>query len=174
MSRATLVVTVTAEDRPGVVEAVAAAVAGCGGNWEESRMARLGGRFAGILLVGVDPGKVGALQAALRDLEGSGIRALIERTDEPSAPAGWRRVRLELVGQDRIGIIRDISRALAGRGVNVEDLTSACEEAPMAGGELFRLSAALACPPSVSVEDLKDVLEAIAHDLMVDLSLREG
>jgi glycine cleavage system regulatory protein len=168
-----LVVTVIAQDRPGVVEAVAQAVAAQGGNWEESRMARLGGRFAGILLVAVDPGKVAALQAGLRELEGAGIRALVERTDEPAPAPGWRHVRLQLVGQDRRGIIRDISRALAGRGINVEDLESACEEAPMAGGELFRMSALLACPPAISVDDLRGVLEAIAHDLMVDLQLRE-
>ncbi len=173
MSKARLVVSVTAEDRPGVVEAVAEVVAAQGGNWEESRMARLGGRFAGILLVAVDDDRAARLQAALSALEARGIRALVERTHEPAPPEGWRRMRLQLVGQDRSGIIRDISRALAGRGVNVEDLVTSCEEAPMAGGELFRMSAALSCPPAVKPDELRALLEAIAHDLMVEVALRE-
>ena len=51
-----LVMTVIGQDRPGLVESVAALVAENGGNWLESRMSRLGGHFAGILRVEV-PGE---------------------------------------------------------------------------------------------------------------------
>jgi len=172
MNRVSLVLTVIAEDRPGVIEAVAEAVATHGGNWEESRMARLGGRFAGILLVAVDGARAAELKKALRGLETRGIRTLVEHSDD-AAGASRRRVRLELLGQDRTGIIREISHALAGRGVNVEELETACEEAPMAGGELFRMSALLSCPPDLSADELRGVLEALAHDLMVDVALRD-
>ena len=48
-----LVLTLIGPDRPGLVEAVAQPIAANGGNWLESRMAHLGGKFAGILRVDV-------------------------------------------------------------------------------------------------------------------------
>lgn len=174
MERATLVLTVIAQDEPGVVERISETVAEHGGNWEQSRMARLGGRFAGILLVEVAEDRAEALTGALAALDSRGLKVVVERTDVPVVPAGFRRMRVELVGQDHTGIIRDISRALAERGVNVEELETSCEEAPMGGGDLFAMTAQITSPPSVAVADLRASLEALANDLMVDITLAES
>jgi glycine cleavage system regulatory protein len=75
------------------------------------------------------------------------------------------------VGQDRPGIIRDLSRALAARRVNVEELLTSCSSAPMSGEVLFEAKADLRIPQDVSLDELRETLETIATELMVDLTL---
>jgi glycine cleavage system regulatory protein len=168
--RSQLVLTLIGRDRPGLVEALAALITKHGGNWEESRMAHLAGKFAGILRVSVPATAASGLAQALAGLEREGLRLVVE-SSEPDAKAAGRRLRLELVGNDRAGIVRDISRALATRGVNVDELHTRCEDAPMGGGQLFRADALLRVPAEVGIDDLRAQLEGLADDLMVELSL---
>jgi glycine cleavage system regulatory protein len=60
---------------------------------------------------------------------------------------------------------------LATRQVSIVDLHTATREAPMAGGMLFEATATLLAPPAVPIADLQMVLEELANELMVDLSL---
>lgn len=173
MSSSTIVLTVIGKDRPGLVGLLSQTVAELGGNWEQSRMARLGGRFAGILRVSIEPERVDALVEALQSLAGQGVRVTVEPGGEGSLPEEHRRLRVSLLGQDRTGIIRDISAALASRGVNVESLETLCEDAPMGGGELFRMVAEIAVPSSLATGDLRAALEDLGNDLMVDIALRD-
>jgi glycine cleavage system regulatory protein len=170
--KTSLVVTVIGADRPGLVDRLSSAALARGANWEASRLVRLGGRFAGVFLVALDAANEAALR---RDLEAiAELRVVVERSDDAPAAADVRALRLELVGDDRPGILREIAHALAERGVNVEELETWCASAPMAGGALFHLRARLHCPAAVSSETLRAVLEAIAHDLMVDLTLADA
>ncbi|MCC6472479.1 MAG: glycine cleavage system protein R [Burkholderiales bacterium] len=164
-----LVLTAIGADRPGLVEALSGAVAAHGGNWLESRMAHLAGRFAGILCVRVPAGRVEALEGALRALETLGLRVVCERGTV--AQELFRTVQLDLVGADRPGIVREFSIALARRRINVEELTTECTDAPMAGQPLFKARAKLLLPAGVSEDDLRGDLEAIAHDIMVDITM---
>jgi len=169
---ANLVMTLIGADRPGLVQLVANRVADHGGNWLESRMCHLGGQFAGILYVEVPRERVDELLAALQTLESEGLSTIIH-TEKGSRPAGaGSAASLELVGQDRPGILRLVSGALAARGVNVEDLASERVSAPMGGGTLFKARATVLMPPGVSLAALRGDLERIAADLMVDLHLR--
>lgn len=165
-----LVLTVIGPDRPGLVEAVSQAVAGHDGNWLESRMARLAGQFAGILRVNVPEGRAEELARALRGLETEALQVIVTRSDD-ELDEPERTLRLELVGSDRPGIIREISQALAGRGVNVDELRTGIESAAMSGELLFRANADLRVPSDLDLEELRQALEALAGDLMVDLAL---
>jgi glycine cleavage system regulatory protein len=53
----------------------------------------------------------------------------------------------------------------------VDELETECTSAPISGGELFKLSATLACPPTVSLERLRSELERVENDLMVDIDV---
>ena len=117
-----LVMTVIGQDRPGLVDSVAALVAEHGGNWLESRMSRLGGQFAGILRVEVPSENESPLVAALKKLESRGLAVVVHPDQPKPLPTSTRQSVLEIVGQDRPGIVREISHALAGFGVNVEEL----------------------------------------------------
>lgn len=166
-----LVLTVIARDKPGLVEQLAQCIAGHGGNWLESRMARMAGQFAGILRVAVPEAAHGDLSAALHELESQGIRVLLAPSgDEPAS--AWRSIQLELVGNDRPGIVRDITRLLAEHGVNLESLDTEVAPAPMSSELLFHAQAQLAVPTELSLELLQQRLETLADDLMVELILR--
>lgn len=167
-----LVLTVMGPDRPGLVEALSSTVAAHGANWLESRMAHLAGHFVGLLRVSVPDAQTAALRGALRALEAEGLRVQVEAGATPEPDPDDRVLALELVGLDRPGIIRDVSRALALRGVNVEELDTRCESAPMSGEVLFRARARLRVPGGV--EELRETLEKIASELMVDLSLDDA
>jgi len=166
-----LVMTIIAPDRTGLVESIARAVADHGGNWLESRMCRLGGEFAGILRIELPAEKKSPLLAALQKI--SGLNVTIRSDDATTAAAGGRQTRLELVGHDRPGIVRDISSALARAGVNVEEFSSEIVSAPMSGEDLFKAGARLQLPERCDVVALKKDLEKIAADLLVDISFTD-
>src|SRR5258706_4507713 len=142
MSTASLVLTVIGADRPGLVEALANTVADHGASWLESRMAHLAGHFVGLLRVSVADSRAAELAQALRGLEARGLRVIVEAALGPG-PDDSPRLHLELVGLDRPGIVRDVSRAIAERGVNVEELASHTSSAPMSSETLFHAKASL-------------------------------
>ena len=167
-----LVVTVIGNDRPGIVERMSEVVLGAGANWEESRMARLAGKFAGILRISVAAANADGLAAGLRALTTDGLTIVVETS--PDAPAEtFRTVRLELVGNDHPGIIRDISKVLAHHQVNIEELETGVSGAPMTGEQLFRARVQLRLPATVTTDWLRGRLEALAGELMVDVALDE-
>ncbi len=167
-----LVVTIIGNDRPGIVERLSEVVLAAGANWEESRMAQLAGKFAGILHINVTPANAVTLTSDLRAMSSDGLTIVVESSGTPADGAS-RTVRLELVGNDHPGIVRDISRVLAQYQVNIEELETGVSGAPMSGERLFRARAQLRLPAAVSTESLRERLEALAGELMVDLTLGE-
>lgn len=168
-----LVMTVIGPDRPGLVESVAALVTAHGGNWLESRMSRLGGQFAGILRVEVPRANEAQLVAALKALGGRGLTVVVNQ-DAPATPGKVARLCvLELVGQDRPGIVSQIARVLADQQVNVEELETECASAAMSGETLFKARARLGIPPGADTAQVRHRLEALAEDLMVEISLED-
>ena len=166
-----LVLTVIAEDQPGLVECLAKCIAEHGGNWLESRMSRMAGQFAGILRVAVPAQAHADLSEALQQLEQQGIRVLVAQSG--AAPERrWQMIQLQLVGNDRAGIVRDITQLLARHGVNLESLDTDGLPAPMTNELLFRADARLAVPTELSLDELQEHLETLADDLMVELKLQ--
>lgn len=166
-----LVITVFAPDKPGQVELIAECIADHGGNWLESRMAHMAGQFAGILRLGVPAEAQEELKNALLDLSGQGIRVLFAET-AIEVSCTWKPIGMELVGNDRPGIVRDITRLLTEQGVNVERLVTDVRPAPMSSEPLFHAEAILGVPLTLSLDVLQAALETLADDLMVDLVLR--
>jgi glycine cleavage system regulatory protein len=170
--RSMLVLSVIGADRTGLVQSIAEKISAVGGNWEESRMARLAGQFAGILLVTVDRERSDELVANLRKLESSGLHITVRPT-EPTPPAEIAsiHIRFELTAHDRPGIVHDVSRILAERGLNVEELETEVASAPMSGESMFTARARLRAPAATSLADLRSRLEALGGELMLDLAV---
>jgi len=166
-----LILTAIGDDRPGLVEELATAISLHGGNWLESSMAHLSGKFAGIVKVAIPATGVEPLKAALAKLSGLKVSAAIAGT-EKSAVAG-RRLTLNLVGHDRIGIVREVSQILAHHAVNVEALETRTSSAPMSAEILFHCEAELTAASDFNARALKVELERLSDDLMVDISLGE-
>lgn len=169
-----LVLTAIGPDRPGLVEALSETIAAHGANWLESRMSRLEGWFAGLLHVNIPDARAADLIRALDELGSRGLRVTVQTTEPAPSVAETRALRLELIGQDHPGIIRQLSHVLAERRVNVDELDTNVTSAPMSGEPLFRARASLRVPSSVPLEELRETLEKIANELMVDLSLDDS
>ena len=166
-----LVLTVIGDDRPGLVEQLATAISAHQGNWLESSMSNLSGKFAGIVCVSIADEQVAALEAALAALPGLRVRSEIALP--ATSPAG-RRLKLSLVGHDRIGIVREVSQILARHAINVEDLSTHTASAPMSAGVLFHASAELTASATLDVRQLTGDLEQLSDELMVDITLDEA
>jgi glycine cleavage system regulatory protein len=170
---ATFTLTCIGDDRPGLVSALSAPISTHGGSWERSQMARLAGKFAGVLLVEVADDDAEALVADLTALQDIGLQVTLERTDPPAGHPSVR-LSLDLLGADHPGIVAEISAALAAQGIGIEELSTGLRDAPMAGGTLFEARAVLEAPPETGLEELRRMLEAIADELMVEIRLSDA
>lgn len=171
---ASLVLTLIGQDRPGLVSALSEQIIAFDGNWLESRMARLAGKFAGILLISVPETHVAALTNALRGLESQGLRVTVEKSPGEKVVQSHYLFTLELVGQDRPGIIHDISHALADLGASIEELTTEYISGSWSGESLFQAMIRLRVPENVTSRELREVLEGLADELMVEISWEES
>jgi len=165
-----LVLTLIGDDRAGLVSAVAAEVTRHGGNWEESQMAELAGKFAGIVLVTVPDDQVEGFVAAMEPLHGL-LDVNVQRAGaiEPSDSESVSTWSLAILGADRPGIVSEISAVLSDHRVNIDALETSTREAPMAGQMLFEASARLEMSTDTDVAALRAALEGLAHELMVDI-----
>jgi glycine cleavage system regulatory protein len=168
---ASVILSLVGPDRPGLVNFVAAEVAERGGSWLQSRMSHLAGQFAGIVLVSVPETAIEALTAALTG--GSGLAVTVHLAGSNSTPTGAPQMTLELVCQDRPGIVRDISDVLSAQKVNIEELTTDMLSGSFSGESLFRATIRLRLSTAGTTEALREALERLSHDLMVDLRLSE-
>ena len=164
-----LVVTAIGTDRPGIVRQLSERAQGFGANWAGSRMANLSGQFAGIVHFEVPTENADALSEALQELEeSSGLRIVIAKSIVPPVVDGRRVVLLEVVGPDRPGIVREMSRGLADRGVSIEELHTEIVSADSAG-HTFKVRALLMVPKSVTNPELQRGLESLASEMSVDI-----
>ncbi len=171
--RSYLVVTITCPDRPGIVEQITEALVGFSANWEESRMARLGGDFAGIVKVGVPQEQAESLSEALRGLGDSEttVTVKVARDSAVQALVGYTLFELRLVGADHEGIVHTVSRYLVDQGINVEEMETQVVPAPMSASPLFEMEARIKVPPRLSLEELNANLQGIGEELGVDIEV---
>lgn len=165
-----LVLSVVGDDRAGLVSALAHEVATHGGNWEQSELTELAGAFAGIVLVSVPDDRVTELSEALTGLDGLlRVTAHAGTTLEP-APAG-RPLSFTVLGNDRPGIVRDVTAAITAHALSIDSLRSRTIDAPMAGGTLFEATVSVSVPREADAVALTTALEELAGEIQVDLSL---
>ena len=166
-----IVLTVVSDDHPGVVEALSNVIASHGGNWTESSMMSLAGKFAGILLVQVPTERTDDFISALDALESQGMQIVAQRSDSAANTDAAREYSIDLVGQDHPGIVHEITEVLAKHEVNVQELETTVQSASMSGESLFMAHASLFVPAEADLEKLQDELEDLANELMVDIEL---
>ncbi len=164
-----IVLTIIADDQPGIIETVSKVLTKHDGNWTQSSMSSLAGHFAGILLASVPDDKTEACLAELHGLESRGLRITANVSGEEAGTGKTSEYTLELIGNDHPGIVHDITRILASHKASVINLETSVEAASMGGGELFKARAQILVPESSDVFALESELEDIANDLMVDI-----
>jgi glycine cleavage system regulatory protein len=168
-----LVVSIVGADRQGIVSSLAERAQRFGANWAASRMTRLAGEFAGMVHLEVPRENADALANALRDLASSGLQVVVARSDGANVASSLRVVELELVGEDRLGIVSNLTKLLAGRGISIESIHTDIVRSGVSGKQTFKVEAHLLVPKSVSVEALQQEVGSLAREMMLDIALGE-
>lgn len=167
---ATLILSIVGSDRPGLTQALAAAVLSAGGNWLESHLSRLGGLYVGSVLIELETDSSDALRSAIREVDAQGLEVRISPAVEEAEAAG-DTVQFNLVGQDRSGIVHQVTAILSRLDANIEDFDTRISVEPHSGAPLFHMDARLRLPPTLAAEAVQAALEEISAEIMVDISL---
>ncbi|WP_444901908.1 glycine cleavage system protein R [Microbulbifer sp. SSSA007] len=167
-----LVISLICDDKPGVVEKLSTAIADNGGNWEDSHMAHFAGKFAGILRVAVPGDKSQPMKDALAKLADDGYNLVIEDAVAVST-SPQQTLTLKLVGNDRPGIVREISRALTAHHINMEQLETIYSSTPWSGEPLFTAECTISVDENIDLDGLRDELDQIANELGVEIDCEE-
>jgi glycine cleavage system regulatory protein len=169
-----LVVTVIGPDRPGLMSLLSDRGKAFGASWAESRMASLAGQFAGIVHFSVPAENAAPFAKALRELGSTGLNIVIAQSSGETPHPDCRLLELDLVGQDRPGIVRDMSKLLADCGISIEELSTQVKSGAWSAEQMFEAKALLRVPRTVSTDELRRTLETLANELMVDITLDEA
>jgi len=164
-----IVLTIIADDHPGIIQTVSTVLTHHDGNWTQSSMSSLAGQFAGILLASVPQENTQACLAELQGLESSGLRVIANVSSEAASAEKASTYALDLVGNDHPGIVHDITTLLAKHKISVQEFETRVEGASMGGGELFKATAQLLIPETADIDLLETELEDLANDLMVTI-----
>ena len=136
-------------------------------------MARMAGEFAGMVHFEVPRENADALAAALRTLDSSGLHVAIAQSAGAAQPGTPRGMGLELVGNDRPGIVANLTRLLAERGISIENMHTELIGGAAGAGHRFKVAAHLLVPTAISTEDLRRELGVLASEMMLDIALGE-
>jgi glycine cleavage system transcriptional repressor len=171
--RTTIVFTLTGTDRVGIVDEVTQLLLDCGGNIETSRMARLGGEFAVLVLVSLPSERFNALEKAIAYLvaEGYKVTTALTQPKYAEAHAGWVLYQVDVHGADHEGIIHEIAHTLSGCGITIESMDTGTGRAPNSGAALFTMTALIAVPPNLADRGWETTLAEAAHRLDVEIKV---
>lgn len=169
-----LVISLIADDKPGIVEALSALVSQHQGNWLDSSLSQLEGKFAGIVHITLPETQLTPFKEGLGQLENrSGIQAISSEVQARITGEELRSIQFTLLGNDRPGIIKEISQAFSRHHINLEQLNSSCTSMPWSGTPMFNAHGRISAPQSMDFDTLYDQLDDIADQLGIDVELKE-
>ena len=165
------VITIIGPDRRGIVARITEIMLNFHANIEESRMARLGGEFALIMLVTLPANQQAALQEGLLALNADGLSVNSKTTDLSRLKTfeGFVPYEISLVGADHEGIVHWVAEFLAEQRVQVEMMDTHITKAPVSGTPLFSMQALVQAPPELSLPSLRQALFELGDKLGVDI-----
>jgi glycine cleavage system regulatory protein len=167
-----MVLSVVGSDRPGLTQALAAAVLSAGGNWLEGHLSRLGGLYVGSVLVELEASAVEDLRAAAAAVDAHGLEVRIAPAVDAAGSAGGEAFEFSLVGQDQPGIVNQVTTVLSGLGANIETFKSWIDAEPHSGAALFHIEARLRLATEGAASRIQAALEDISAEIMVDVALK--
>ncbi|QJR80211.1 glycine cleavage system protein R [Alteromonas pelagimontana] len=164
-----LVITIMGKDKPGLVDTVAKCVYQHSGNWQGSSFAHMAGLFTGFVEVHVPEDQHDKLVKALNALPDLTVQSVSATTQ--SSPFSDTLI-VEVMGNDKPGIVQELTSILNQFNLNIVSFDSHCESAPNWGSLMFKAKTVIAVPDSFDNSALKTSLEGIANDLVVDITPR--
>ena len=174
MNKKYFVVTIIGPDRRGTVAKITEVIVTHNANIEESKMARLGGEFAVIMLTSLPDGEKAALLADLEKLEGDEVKIFAKETDlgRTKIFEGFVPYEITVIGADHEGIVHNVAEYLAEEQIQIETLDTDVTPAPVTGTPLFSMRATVQAPPNLTLNQLRQKLSALSDELIVDIEAK--
>jgi glycine cleavage system regulatory protein len=162
------VITLMGEDQPHLLEALADIVLERQGDWKDSRVAELDGRFVAIISIDVPRSESASMQLAIESYAEQRDLALHLSVTRPPSARHEEKFVVRLTANNRPGLVKTITHKLNQMGLTTEEMSSQCQSAPWGGELLFRAEFVLLCSQA-SVQQFKKSLESLGDDWMVDI-----
>lgn len=168
----TIVISVVSDNHPGIIEPISKILSTYNSNWIDSNMISLEGKFSGIISAQVPDQHVDQVIADLDDLNTEQLKVFVDKI-VADITSKQHEMTLELIGQDRVGIVRDITQVLARHDINILKIHTECSEASMSGENLFSANIRISVPDDDKIKTVQDDLHDLANELMVDIIFSE-
>lgn len=162
-----LVISIMGKDKPGLVDALAKCIYKHQGNWQGSSFAHMAGMFTGFVEVHVAAEEKEALVTALDAISDLSVQSVAVAASQES---NTTKLTVDVMGNDKTGIVQELTSVLNQFNLNILTFASHCESAPNWGSLIFKAKAEIAVPEDFDDGALQDALEALANDLVVDIS----
>ena len=163
-----ILISVLGDDKPGLLDSLSEIIVSNDGDWVESNMSTVEAKFAGILRVNVPAKNASKLMKELTSSK-LGLQIACEET-APVTLSDFKSYNIELIGQNHVCIINKLSHVLIYELIaNVEGIKTEIIDASMSGEQLFKAQITLHLPKSVDERLIKDKLELIADEMMVEI-----
>jgi glycine cleavage system regulatory protein len=168
-----LVLTIIGRDRAGVVASLADVVRFHEGNWKRSELAEIAGTFAGVVVVEVGDDRVDELLTNLLVLREQGLHVTAQQVDEPVVAPDADEVRLRLTGDDRPGVVHEISTALSDAGISISRLGTVTDLPGPDGGLRFEITVHLTVPVGADLDAVIDSIMEAAVGLGITIEVED-
>jgi glycine cleavage system regulatory protein len=163
-----IVITMVGNDKPGLIDSIAKIINSADGSWQASSFAHMAGHFAGFAEILISEESEQTLLKSLS--EHPDLKITLSEGIHTGKPE-LKTASVEIEGNDRCGIVRELSGVLHQFDLNIMQFDSACESAPNWGNQIFKAKANVELPEKLDIDELKEALEALSDDLMVDIKL---
>lgn len=162
-----IVINIMGKDKPGLVDALAKCIYTHKGNWLGSSFAHMAGMFTGFVEVHVNTEEKQPLIDAIEALPDITVQHVAAASSQ-----GDNHVKctVDVMGNDKPGIVQELTSVLNQFNLNILTFSSHCESAPNWGSLMFKAKAEIAVPEGFDDGALQDALEALANDLVVDIT----
>jgi glycine cleavage system regulatory protein len=168
-----LVLTIIGRDRAGVVASLADVVRFHEGNWKRSELAEIAGTFAGVVVVEVGDDRVDELLTNLLVLRDQGLHVTAQQVEEPIAAPDADEVRLRLTGDDRPGVVHEVSTAISDAGISISRLGTVTDLPGDDGGRRFEITVELTVPVGADLDAVLDSIGDVGSKLGIDLNVED-
>ena len=163
-----IILSLIGPDKPGIVSNISKIVKNHSGNIDKSRMIRLGDFFTIMVLITIDKNNILELEKEFNNH--SNYKISIYELNSKQIENIDDIYTIHLNGVDNEGLVYKITTELAKLNINIEELETNRENAPMSGLALFLLTARIT-HPNLDYDILKQKMAELESNLDVNIIL---
>ncbi len=163
-----IIISAFGSDRPGIVSHLTGAITSHGGNIEESRMVKLGTDFTTMILVSVSTEWTESLTVTLNGIQD--LQIFVQKTSPFTLDTTIPKCEIHLSGADNEGLVHKVAERLAKKGINIEEMETGTENAPISGTILFTMTARVS-HPQLDIPRLENDMNELADKLGVEIRI---